>query len=153
MDTPYLVQRCMLGESRLKYDYMGSSEFEWGDQARKLKEMFTQGLATRVVTVSAYAKDIPVYMVAAEGFDFSEYQPYLQLMAHDELRNLKEWTYFDHAARRAAGVEVEQRGYKAETNAWFDFVNGVLWTLSEEDHQRLVRVLQDIKKLWAEKAA
>lgn len=151
MKQPWLIQRCELGDGKLIYEYMGSTEFEVGDQAQALKRIFAKGVAVGSTTVTVGDKKVSVYMVAAEGFPFALYQPYLQQLADNKLR-LKEWTNFDDVVKEKAGLTTGRR-HTPRTNAWFDFRNDVLWVLSEGSQKALFAVLQNIKKKWAEKEA
>ncbi len=169
MNTPWLIQRCELGNEKLKYDYMGSTEFEIGDQSKSLKRIFAKGIETGVTTInvesaqtavsmgggmtsqSTYRQftDVRVYMVAGEGFNFADYQPYLQQLADHKLR-LQEGTYFDYRVKAQVSNKPELRSFSL-TNAWFDFQNDVLWTLTEDNQKNLVSVLEGIKQTWASK--
>jgi uncharacterized tellurite resistance protein B-like protein len=149
MKTPWLIQRCELGDGRLRYDYMGSTEFEIGGQPESLKRIFAKGIRWGSATISVGGNEVVVHMVAADGFLFDEYQPYLQQLADHALR-LKEWTNFDDVAKAQAGIETNRR-YTPSANAWFDFENDVLWVLDKNKRKALVAVLEEIKKKWSEK--
>ena len=169
MKTPWLIQRCELGEGRLKYDYMGSSEFKVGDRVESLKRIFAKGLETGSTTINFQAgemsfstsggstsqstyrqhTDVRVYMVAGKGFSFAAYRPYLQQLAEHKLR-LQEWTSFDDVVKAQVGVKTN-RGFSTRTNVWFDFQNDVLWTLTEDNLKALVSVLEGVKQAWAPK--
>lgn len=145
MRQPWLIQRCNLDENGLHYDYMGSTEFEIGDQAAALKRIFAIGLAIETTIIFIGEKEIRVYMVAAKDFPFSEYQPYLQQLAECKLR-LKECTHFDDSVMEA--ITSSTAISASRTNVWFDFRNDILWTLSGENQGKLVSTLEKIKTLW-----
>jgi hypothetical protein len=147
MKQPWLVQRCILEEGKLRYEYMGSAEFESDDQGKALKRIFVAGIDVGLTKVVLGGKEIPVYMFAPRGFLFADYQPYLQQLAENKLR-LKERTNFDDAAKLAAGLPMDS-DHIPETNVWFDFDNDVLWTLTEDNQKALVTILEGIKKSWA----
>ena len=48
---PTLIQRCEFDGDTLRYDYMGSTEFEVGNQAKCLKEMFKEELVKRITGI------------------------------------------------------------------------------------------------------
>lgn len=148
MEQPWLIQRCELAGGKLTYDYMGSAEFEIGDQAKSLKRIFAAGVELGSTTVTLGGKQIPIYMVASKGFLFADYQPYLQEIAGGTLR-AKEWTNFDEVVRAKAGLKTFP--HVPRTNVWFDFQNDVLWTVTEKNQKDLVAVLNGIKRKWAEK--
>lgn len=149
MKTPWLIQRCELGGDKLRYDYMGSSEFEVGDQPKSLKRIFAQGMRKGSTTVNIGGKEVVVHMLAGEGFVFADYQQYLQQLAEHKLR-LQEWTSFDDVVKAQAGIKTA-RDWTSRTNVWFDFQNDVLWTLTEDNLNTLVSVLEGIKQAWAAK--
>lgn len=149
MIQPWLIQRCELREGKLKYDYMGSHAFEVGEQPEALKRIFVAGVAVGSASVVVGGKEVPVYMVASEGFPFFDYQFYLQQLSENNL-NLQEHTYFDDALKVKVGLSISLR-YPPRTNAWFDFRNDVLWTLTENDQKALIIVLEGIRNMWIEK--
>lgn len=148
MQQPWLIQRCELAGGKLTYDYMGSTEFEIGDQAKSLKRIFAAGVEFGSATITMDGKKIPVYMAAAKGFPFADYQPHLQKIANGTLR-AKEWTDFNEVVRAKAGLKTFH--HQTRTNVWFDFQNDVLWAVTEENQKELAAVLNGIKKKWAEK--
>lgn len=150
MKTPWLIQRCELtNEEGLIYDYMGSAWFERGNQGKALKRMFSTVLCQGTATISINNQQVIVYMIASEGFSFSNYQQHLQADAEGKL-HLEERTGFGDAVKEVLGIEMSWRSY-ADTNVWFDFENDVLWALTENDARHLVSVLERIKAKWAEK--
>lgn len=149
MKQPWLIQHCELAGGKLIYDYMGSAEFEIGDQAESLKRIFAAGVELGTATVTMFRKQIPVYMVASKGFPFADYQPHLQQVAVGNFRP-KEWTNFNDVVRaKAGGLKIFH--HITHINVWFDFQNDVLWTVTEENQKDLVAVLNGIKRKWAEK--
>lgn len=168
MKQPLLIQRCELGDGKLRYDYMGSLEFEVGDQSKSLKRIFAEGIKTGRTTVNLEAAqtsvsagggstsvsthrqymDVPVYMVAGKDFVFADYRQHLQQLADNKLR-LQEWINFDGAVKVQAGIESGRRSI-IRTNVWFDIQNDLLWTLSEDNLKTLVSVLEGIKQTWSE---
>jgi hypothetical protein len=149
LKSPWLIQCCEVKNGKMRYDYMGSAEFEIGDQSKSLKRIFAEGMDFGTASVTVVGKQIPVYMIAIKGFPFAEYQPYLQELA-DSKRHLKEWTRFDDAVKVKAGVPLSF-GREPDTNAWFDFPNNVLWALSQEEQQNVVQILEGIKDKWSKK--
>jgi hypothetical protein len=148
MKTPWLIQRCELKEEKLKYDYMGSTEFETGGQSESLKRVFEKGISLGSAIINVGGKEVVVYMVATEGFPFEQYQPYLQKLAEYKLR-LQEWTSFDEVVKAQVGFKTSFR--TPSTNVWFDFQNDVLWTLEKNKRKALVSVLEGIKTKWSKK--
>jgi hypothetical protein len=137
----------MLEEGKLRYDYMGSSEFEFGDQTKSLKRIFATGIELGQLAVVVEGHEVLVYVVAIKGFPFADYQPHLQELVEGNVR-LKERSGFDYAAKEQAGIPLDWRPYKG-TKVWFDFPNNVLWALEEKDRQMLLGALEKIKEKWS----
>lgn len=152
LEHPDCIQRCNIQGGELKYDYMGSSEFEVGEQAKSLKRIFALGITLGSAKIRIEGKEIEVFMVAGKGFPFADYQRWLQQLAENKLR-LQEQTYFDYAVLRHAGLDEKLPWYAKEIgkdiSSWFDFPNDVLWTLTEEGRQGLVRALEITQGKWA----
>lgn len=158
--TPWCIQRCIVEGGKIRYDYMGSTEFEIGEQPKALKRIFAAGIEEAELTVQARdgGQTVTVYMVAGKGFDFAAYQPLLQRLADGKLR-LQEPTYFVDMVN-ALATKTAPPSYQGRINAWFDFTstddgaaNDVLWTLSREDQRRLTAALRSIQSLWAKKVS
>ncbi len=159
--TPWLVQRCKLDGGKFCYDYMGSSEFEFGDQATALKQLFSGKIAKLEVVVEASdgGGEVPVYLLAQDGFDAAAYQPHLQRLADDKMR-LQEAARFSDAVNVKAQRE-ELRFYRlSEYDIWFDFTmsggeqNIVLWTLDPMKREELLARLYVVTSTWVnEKSA
>lgn len=139
--TPWLVQRCKIdSEGQFSYDYMGSNQFERGDQAEALKTLFRGKITLSETTVRAYdgGATVSVYLITQENFDVSAYQPYLQALANDDIGLLE-------ASRFGTAVDFKTTGKRppfgrilSDCNIWFDFTkrhdgqNIALWTLEKE---------------------
>lgn len=148
---PHLIQRCELGNGTLEYDYMGMSEFEIGGQREALRAIFAGAMTTGSVKITVQGRDVDIFAVSFRGFDLVSYGPHLQQMAEGKLR-LAELAYFDRAVEAKLGIEA-MPDFMAKINVWFDFPNGVLWTLTEENQHELVRVLEGIRAKWAARVA
>lgn len=155
--TPWLIQRCKLESGKLRYDYMGSSEFEWGDQAKALKKLFAGKVVLLETTVQASdgGATVPVCLIAQDGFDVSAYQQHLQQLADDKL-HLKEYTRFGEVVNFKATGKMPQFGV-SEYDIWFDFTeredeqNIVLWTIDHEKRDALLARLKEVTDGWANK--
>src|SRR3989344_2427784 len=150
---PTLIQRCEFDGDTLRYDYMGSTEFEVGNQAKCLKEMFKEELVKRITGTEWRGKKLVFRLVAPRSFDFDSYKPVLQGLVNNEWR-LQESLYMDKAltafflppARGREGCAL----YKVD--AWFDFVNGVFFTYTKDKAKKLIHLLEDVKAKWAKPA-
>lgn len=149
---PHLIQRCTLGrkDRKLNYEYMGSSEYECGDQAKSLKRIFTGAMEIRKCEVRAFDRDVEFYLVARSDFDFSAYPAIIDGLIKQRWRT-KEQTYLDLVLQKKFRL-VKAKDYDfVETEAWFDFQNDVLFTLSQKDADFLVVALGRIKEIWRQK--
>lgn len=147
MKTPYLVQNCEIQNGKLVYGYMGSTEYEIGDQAKSLGRIFSEGLSRFQTTIAVGYGTLTVYLLCGKKFSIAEYDFHLQQLANGELR-LKEHITFEAAVRKEAksrGLSVI--GVGSDTTAWFDFENDVLWTLSEEESVKYFTKLKAIEQL------
>jgi hypothetical protein len=142
---PIFVQRCTLVDGKLHFDYMGSFEFERGDQATALEKIFKSGIVEKELSVTAKdGKKVTIYALAAKGFDFDAYAPYLQRMADNDI-SLQDPSYFDDVVN----------GRERRLDAWFDFTtrdygeNAVFWTVTPEKQRQLLAALREIEKAWA----
>ena len=144
MERPYLIQRCEITGEKLRYDYMGSSEFEWGACPASLKRIFAAGLSETRSSVTLAGQEVEIFFITGAGFNLEEYQPYLQQLADNAIR-LKEWSNFDAALKQHLGIPLDwQRSNK--TNGWFDIQNDVLWVLTQKDQGVLSSALHTIKE-------
>lgn len=152
LKTPWLIQRCEFRKGKLLYDYMGSSEFEWGACPKSLKRIFEKGISTATGTITFDYKQVMVYMVAGKEFPFSDYESHLTALAENSIR-LQESSWFDRAMKAlTAGSGDGSCEYLGNRiSVWFDIDNDVLWTLSEANQKELVTVLSRIQELWESK--
>lgn len=144
MQKPWFIQRCRLGGERLSYDDMGSLGFGAG-RIESLKRIFAKGIRSGSCAVRVGNRMVAVFMVAGEGFVFTDYQTYLQQLVDGKLR-LQEWTNFDHAVKFRAGLRTDI----PQTNTWFDIQNDVLWTLTRDNLEVLVSTLMGIQFKWSQ---
>lgn len=147
MQKPGFIQRCRLGRGRLEFDcHVGSGSFK--RQKESLVRIIAKGIRSGSCAVRVDSKSVPVFMVAGEGFVFSDYQKYLQQLADNALL-LPEMTYFNEAVEAQAGPTSKST---SQVNAWFDFENDVLWTLTRDNLEVLVETIFSIKFRLAEQA-
>lgn len=153
MKTPWLIQRCMLDtetkelKGRLRYDHMGSAEFEFGALPRALRELFALGelvISERKVT-SNNNKSISVWLVYATQ-DTRQYP--IQALSENEIR-LKEQSGLTTAIKVYFGEALGRfEYYNPNINVWFDIENHVLFTLEKRTAKILIEQLNYIRKMW-----
>ena len=157
---PWLIQRCKHEDGKFCYDYMGSAEFEWGDQSKALKQLFRGKPSLREVTVQVKdgGASVVVYLITEEGFDVGAYQAHLQALADDEL-GLLEGIHFDTAVVHKATGKVPEWRYLSNYDIWFDFTdsckdrNIVLFTLGEQKRADLLARLKQVTDGWSNKVS
>lgn len=147
--TPKYIQRCELSSDgqNLTYDYMGSSEFEVGDQVKSLKRIFSKGIEEYVVTISHDEENIMFGLVARKGFDAEGYANVIKGIIEHKFY-LKEPTYIDQALDKAFNPNVKRADLFTNTNTWFDFTNDVLFTFDADVAANLKPRLEQIKIKW-----
>lgn len=151
---PWLIQRCYFDREnkKLRYEYMGSSEFEFGDQATSLKRMFNGEIEIHCCTVKVqtslvHERPVEFRLVARKDFDFDSYTEVLQGLIERQWQT-KEETYLEPILEKVMGFVDDERNSYIQTEVWFDFKNDVLFTLSQENADLLVVILANIKEHW-----
>lgn len=147
--TPWLIQRCQLDEANLKliYEYMGSSEFEFGDQAESLKRIFKLGMESFKASIKIENEvSLPFYLVAGKDFNVRQYSTVIRNLAEHKFRT-KELTDLKETVKSLLHPDQES-GKLFETNAWFDFKNDVLFTPYPQIAEKIIPVLTAIKTKW-----
>src|SRR3989344_3162528 len=93
-EQPRLIQRCTLDRERNKlcYEYMGSAEFEFGDQAKSLKRIFDGKVEIRFCFAQFNEEAVKFWLVAREDFNLDSYAAVLQGLIEERWRT-KETTY------------------------------------------------------------
>ncbi len=151
--NPFLIQRCELEYDplKLRYDYMGSSEFECGYQAKALREMFTGTLVVENCSVNIFGKKVSFWMIACNDFDFAAYHNVINGLAEKKW-SLQEPTYLDLVLKKKLGIvsheEAERWSFVDRIVAWFDFHNQVLFAHDEAVTRLLLKALLQIKEKW-----
>jgi hypothetical protein len=149
--TPSLIQRCELNPVTLKliYEYMGSTEFEVGDQPESLKRIFADGMTTFKVTVQTDQGDsVPFYLTAGKEFNSRAYSKVINGLIEGKFRT-KEYTALRETVKKILGKKrFEDDDYSLTTNVWFDFTNDVLFTPFKELSEKVIPTLEVIKTKW-----
>jgi hypothetical protein len=138
---PYLIQRADLLEkiappterltNAVKFDYMGSAEFEYGalpQSLRRIEEQFDKFVQRRVPEIVCEPYDVAVRVWSyLSDEEFEVYKQHLLALRNDEIRT-KEITRF--------AKDYKPRGsYK--TNFWWDIQNDVMWSFDKVFSNRL----------------
>lgn len=149
--TPKYIQRCELSADgqNLVYDYMGSSEFEVGDQAKSLKKIFASGITEYTTTVAYGGENIMFGLIAGKDFPAEMYGEVIKGIIEKSFF-IKEPTYLDQALDSAFNpytFKIKDE-YLPHTNVWFDFTNNVLFTFDADVAANLVPKLEQIKTKW-----
>jgi hypothetical protein len=161
MKTPYLIQRGEFVETRenkigidkvISFDYMGSSEFEWGALPESLerihKLLIIEDDHIQLNTPNSYhyftftISGIVFELLCKEG-DAGQIQKYVDEMAYDKLR-CKE----PHKIDIVTGHSFIK---KTEINFWWDIENDwFLWIQSNNNCNRFLDALYESQKWYLE---
>lgn len=147
--TPKYIQRCEVSEESISYDYMGSSEFEVGDQAKSLKRIFASGIYEYTVAVTHNDENIVFGLVAGKDFAAEKYAEVIKGII-DRSFFIKEATYIDKALDRTFNPRAnkDRNSYFPATNAWFDFTNDVFFTFDPQVAVNIKTGIEKIKVKW-----
>jgi hypothetical protein len=148
MYNPYLIQRCKinrpLGEyvglpvsKAVRFDYMGSAEFEFGAIPKSFREIranFDQYKITRVPSVTE-TKDVAVALRVFHNMsdgEFAEYTKWLEsARANESNIDTKE------------SVGLDPKGhYNKDVDFWWDIDNNVMFSFDKNFMNRLTEHLQ-----------
>jgi hypothetical protein len=151
--TPWLIQRAKFVselhpnsqehyktkkgiDSILKFDYMGSSEFEWGALPKSLTRIRENKDRYGLVCNYSYkGKPVTLYMPMNEdgSFDHREIDQYLE---HIETKQLKEWAGFDNY------ITPEPHFSTLIVDFWWDIDNDIMfWKTNKEFTQQFLSVV------------
>lgn len=127
--TPYLVQRGKFGDrdykqgidSILLFDYMGSSEFEWGALPKSLGRIRDKIQLYGFIDTNINGKAITVFCSQDQK---SEVDEYLERLANNCY--LKEYSDFDNYV-------ADKPIFKSKTDFWWDIDNDIMfWRKNNE---------------------
>lgn len=153
MKKPYLVQRCTISKplnsyknlklsEAIDFDYMGSSEFEWGAIPKAFKELKAVHNSLKVVKhpTIVNSEQQSLYVLSALSEDeLALYFGYLEELRGDKIR-LKEYSRFQSDAR------------PSRTDFWWDILNGVMWSFDKVFMKsRLINHLEESFKIIEQK--
>jgi hypothetical protein len=144
MDTPYLIQRgkikSPLAEEHTRlsnavdFEYMGSSEFEWGalpQSFRRMQAYKDKWVMRKVPEIFEEGGPCLRVFSSLNDVEFEIYKGYLlRLRGVGEPMHLKESSHFDVASRARSK-------YIAETTFWWDITNDVMFGFSKPFMNRL----------------
>ena len=129
-------------DSIVHFDYMGSSEFEWGALPTALK-ILTKS-ADKLITIQYdILKDIydnNIWIIALNEKDADEYSKYIKDI-YDEKIRLKECPYLKEY--------MINKDSNSLTNAWWDIDNNVMFTFGVASAMNLIngiKATRDKKK-------
>lgn len=129
MLAAWLIARGFFNEKSIRYDYMGSAEFENGSIPKSWKRLSKSTLKTHEINVTVNLfKPLTLYVVTSDGFDMEKYEPFFQKMVDNKLQ-LKERSEVDKAARVLAKVE---KSKWPVSNVWHDIESDVLFSFEKD---------------------
>ena len=138
MQKPYLIQRASFEDrshksgidSILSFDYMGSSEFEWGALPKSLNRIRDHKADYVYLTFMIKDKSITVY---CKSSDVSEVDAYLNTLVENKI-HLKEWSGFDKYIK--GGDYFSDR-----FQFWWDIDNDIMWWKTDEKFEKRFKEL------------
>ena len=129
------------------YEHMGATEFDDGNRSKSLIRIFTRRMCREEVKINVGGQEIVVYVFAAANFSRAECRETLELLTHENsiIRGLKKPTFFDLAVAAHLGGTAR---YTKETVVWFDIANDFLWTITQENADKLAAALEEIEEAF-----
>ncbi|KKR02647.1 MAG: hypothetical protein UT29_C0001G0127 [Candidatus Yanofskybacteria bacterium GW2011_GWA1_39_13] len=144
MFSPQSVQRCQLRRGMIVIDLRRCFRNPYlNEQHQSLGRIIKKGIRSGSSVVKVGDKVAAVFMVAGNGFSFSDYQPYLQYIVDGGSKTSKK-TFFADAVKIQLGIKTNRKN-QLKINLWFDFKNDVLWTLTRDNLEVLVSALMSLK--------
>ena len=144
MFSPQSVQRCQLRRGMIVIDLRWCFRNPYlNEQHQSLGRIIKKGIRSGSSVVKVGDKVAAVFMVAGNGFSFSDYQPYLQYIVDGGSKTSKK-TFFADAVKIQLGIKTNRKN-QLKINLWFDFKNDVLWTLTRDNLEVLVSALMSLK--------
>lgn len=147
MKKPYLVQRAKFKENGVgsiddvvRFDYMGSAEFEFGALPKSLKRMTSNADKLSVYEfihcVSGITK-APLYIISIGEID-DDYLEHILSMAKGELR-LKEASNFNDAVKGVdfLGEPINKDSWSS-CDVWWDIENDIMWAFGADEIKRVL---------------
>lgn len=133
--TPYLIQRAKFKnrdwkegiDSILSFDYMGSSEFEWGALPKSLQAIRADKENYDLMKFHVKGKPITVF---APTSMVDEIQEYLDGLATRKFR-LKEFSAFNDYINGDAF-------YSSRFDLWWDIDNHLMFWGENDEHEKLL---------------
>lgn len=148
--NPYLIQRCRVKtrkkeditgiDSLLHFDYMGSSEFEWGAIPKALKQLCA--VADELVVWNDWnEKGVPLFLVCV-GSEMTDAQRMLKLVSSDKHRT-KEYVGI---AAYLSGKDAKEayRGF----DAWWDIEHRWMVFRELEVAKLAIQAIKHVRDRW-----
>lgn len=151
---PYLIQRGkfenvtkdeIVGiDSLIRFDYMGSAEFEFGALPKSLKRMTSRLDAYELLSVQAMVdvNNSPVYVYCQEEM-FPSIVKILPALAERSVR-LKEFSGFD--AHFKGGDDDEY--WRRRVNFWWDIDHDFMFFFGKENAKNIQLAVERLRDRW-----
>lgn len=136
LKMPWLIQRCLLDDSdSLKFDYMGSSEFEFGTVPNALSWMAEENLTIHAFEDEILGTKIEYFLFGSTDRDWQNYRQIFLGLVDDSIRTLEPTGLKDE-------LEVllnirKRKQHHHRTNVWIDLENGCMFAISKDIIDRL----------------
>ena len=129
LKQPYLIQRAKINNhftpfyrlsEAVNFDYMGSSEFEFGALPKSFKDMYNKKESLKIHTVNSIKENHKRPLLVYGSFIENELTQYVEWLTkirnNDRSIHLKERARFDN---------------DKETNFWWDIDNGIMFSFND----------------------
>ena len=164
MNTPWLIQRAKINKplappatklsDAVRFDYMGSAEFEFGalpESLRRIEKRFESSTICLIDWLTEDSKPLRVFSPFNDG-EYNEYVDFLDRLRSSPLGfvRLKERSEFS-LAERSSAFEKGDTSYLS--NFWWDITNDVMFSFHKEFMNRLPEYLHASFKYMNERKA
>ena len=135
-ERPWLIQRCYLrDDGTLNFEYMGSSEFEFGIIPKTLARISEQDLVIHKLEVDLMESKVAFFIYGLCDRDWRPYLPILLGLVDGSVRTL-EPTMLKEELEFSLKLK-EPRQYQSRRNIWLDLRNDCFFSLSNEKIDQL----------------
>lgn len=153
LKKPHLIQRVMLKkdpppnatvDQTFSFEYMGSSEYEWGALPESLKRITKNFSDYQVIeTTIKDCRGESLYLFIPVNIPSGEYAKYLTQIINNQIR-LKESSYLDYAVsgKGLFGEPLKPESIFERVKVWWDIDNDIWFTFGFKNSQRIINAIK-----------
>ena len=121
-ERPWLIQRCNLSDDdKLNFDYMGSSEFEFGTVPKALSRMAEKSLTVHKLGEVIGGSKVEFFVYGSSDRNWELYRPIVLQAQLGALRTLEPIRVKEESEFLLNLAQPRQ--YQSRTNIWLDLKN------------------------------